>query len=46
MKITVVQPPYFVGSEPDEKIAGFLIEELKKAEKGIYIVDGEKVLVK
>ena len=38
MKITVVQPPYFVGSEPDEKIAGFLIEELKKAEKGSLIV--------
>ena len=38
MKITVVQPPYFVGSEPDEKIAVFLTEELKKAEKGSLIV--------
>ena len=38
MKITVVQPPYFVGDNPDEKIADFLINELQKAEKDSLIV--------
>lgn len=33
MKITVVQPPYFCGDNPDEKIADFLMGELQKAEK-------------
>ena len=33
MKITVVQPPYFAGETPDEVIAEFLINEMKKAEK-------------
>ena len=33
MKITVVQPPYFIGNNPDEKIADFLIKELQKIEK-------------
>lgn len=38
MKITVVQPPYFMGNNPDEKIANFLINELEKAENGSLIV--------
>jgi len=38
MKITVVQPPYFMGDNPDEKIANFLIKELEKAEKDSLIV--------
>ena len=38
MKITVVQPPYFIGDNPDEKIAEFLINELQKVEKGSLIV--------
>ena len=38
MKITVVQPPYFIGDNPDEKIADFLMNELQKAEKGSLIV--------
>lgn len=33
MEITVVQPPYFMGDNPDEKIADFLIKELQKIEK-------------
>lgn len=38
MKITVVQPSYFMGDHPDEKIANFLIEELGKAERDSLIV--------
>ena len=38
MKITVVQPPYFIGDNPDEKIAEFLINELQKVEKDSLIV--------
>lgn len=38
MKITVVQPPYFAGENPDKKIADFLINELQKVEKGSLIV--------
>lgn len=38
MKITVVQPPYFMGDHPDEKIADFLINELQKVEKDALIV--------
>ena len=38
MKITVVQPPYFIGDKPDEKIANFLINELQKVEKDSLIV--------
>ena len=38
MKITVVQPPYFIGNNPDEKIADFLINKLQKAEKEALIV--------
>ena len=38
MKITVVQPPYFIGDNPDEKISDFLIKELQKVEKDALIV--------
>ena len=38
MKITVVQPPYFIGDNPDEKIADFLINELQKVENDSLIV--------
>jgi len=38
MKITVVQPPYFMGDKPDEKIANFLINELEKTEKNSLVV--------
>lgn len=38
MKITVTQPSYFMGEEPDEKIAIFLIGELEKAEENSLIL--------
>ncbi|MBE5737610.1 MAG: carbon-nitrogen hydrolase family protein [Clostridiales bacterium] len=38
MKATVVQPPYFMGENPDEKIAEYLITELEKAREGSIIV--------
>lgn len=38
LKITVTQPPYFAGEEPDGPIADFLKEELKKVEAGALIV--------
>ena len=38
MKATVVQPPYFMGDKPDEKIAEFLTCELEKTEKNSIIV--------
>lgn len=38
MKITVVQPPYFAGNKPDEKIAEFLMNELEKADVSSLIV--------
>ncbi len=38
MVVTVVQPPYFMGDNPDEKIAGFLMAELEKAERDSLIV--------
>ena len=38
MKITVVQPLYFIGENPDEKIAQFLINELKKVQTDSLIV--------
>ena len=38
MIITVVQPPYFAGETPDEKIAEFLVTELEKAEQVSLIV--------
>lgn len=38
MKVTVVQPPYFMGDKPDEKIAEFLMCELEKSEQNSIIV--------
>ena len=38
MKITVVQPRYFCGENPDEKIADFLITEMKKVSSGGIVV--------
>ena len=38
MKIRVVQPPYFAGENPDERIAEFLLEELEKAEENSLTV--------
>jgi predicted amidohydrolase len=38
MKITVIQPPYFAGERPDEKIADFLINELEKIDEGSLAV--------
>lgn len=38
MNITVVQPEYFAGERPDEKIAAFLMDELEKVPEGGLIV--------
>ena len=38
LNITVVQPKYFSGDKPDEKIANFLIEEMGKVSQGGLIV--------
>ena len=38
MKITVVQPPYFMGAAPDEKIAAFLMDEAGKVEPDALVV--------
>ena len=38
LTVTVVQPPYFAGDNPDEKIAEFLINQLKSAERGSLII--------
>ena len=34
MKVTVVQPSYYMGENPDEKIAEFLLNEAEKVEEG------------
>ena len=34
LDITVVQPSYFAGENPDDKIADFLVSNLEKAKKG------------
>ena len=38
MIVTVVQPPYFIGDAPDEKIAVYLMNELGKVKTGALIV--------
>ena len=38
LNITVVQPSYFAGENPDEKIAEFLLEQLKNVTPGGLIV--------
>ncbi|MBQ7045017.1 MAG: carbon-nitrogen hydrolase family protein [Clostridia bacterium] len=38
MKITVVQPPYFVDNNPDQTIADFLLSELKNADSDLIVL--------
>ena len=38
MRITVVQPPYYAGTNPDETIADFLLNEMEKATPDSLIV--------
>ena len=38
MKLTVVQPPYYAGDNPDKTIAEFLTQELEKAETNSLIL--------
>ena len=38
LKITVSQPPYFAGEQPDVAIASFLLNELKQVDEGALIV--------
>ncbi len=38
MKLTVVQPAYYAGSNPDEKIAAFLTERMQAVQKGSLLV--------
>lgn len=41
LNVTVIQPRYFSGEKPDEKIAEFIISELEKVEAGGLIVAPE-----
>lgn len=38
MNITVVQPPYYAGDNPDETIAAFLLEEMEKVKSDTLIL--------
>ena len=38
MKITVIQPPYFAGDNPDEFIADFLIDKLGKSDADLVVL--------
>ena len=38
LQITVVQPPYYMGENPDEKIADFLLKQLETVSPGALIV--------
>lgn len=38
LNVTVVQPPYHAGENPDEKIAHFLLEQLREVKSGALIV--------
>lgn len=38
INVTVVQPPYYAGESPDEKIAEFLLGQLRTVSKGGLIV--------
>ena len=38
IKISVIQPPYYAGDNPDEKIAEFLLNEVEKADNNSLIV--------
>ena len=41
LNVTVIQPKYFVGKNPDEKISEFIINELEKVTAGGLIVAPE-----
>lgn len=41
LNVTVIQPKYFSGENPDEKIADFIINELEKVSEGGLIVAPE-----
>lgn len=41
LNVTVIQPRYFSGENPDEKIAKFLLDELEKVPEGGLIVAPE-----
>lgn len=38
MRVTVIQPPYFMGENPDKKIADFLLDELNTAESDLIVL--------
>ena len=38
LNVTVIQPPYFAGENPSEKIADFLLSEAEKAEAGLILM--------
>ena len=38
LNVTVIQPKYFSGEQPDEKIAEFILSELEKVPEGGLIV--------
>ena len=38
IKISVIQPPYYAGDNPDEKIAEFLLNEVEKADSNSLIL--------
>lgn len=38
MKITVIQPPYHAGQNPDEKIAAFLLREAEQAQGDLIVL--------
>ena len=38
LKVTVVQPPYFAGEQPDTVIGAFLLAEMEKAEGDLILL--------
>ena len=38
LNVTVIQPPYFAGENPSEKIADFLLSEAKNAKSGLILM--------
>ena len=38
LKVTVVQPPYFAGEQPDATIGAFLLAEMEKAEGDLILL--------
>ena len=41
LNVTVIQPKYFSGEKPDEKISEFILSELEKVTEGGLIVAPE-----